>query len=161
MLKLFLCAVIDKNGLKIKLPNNWDGSWTSNNKVFKFKPLYMYSIGEGIIQNISDKDYHNIKSTLRGRVSTKVKDYNIDKLLIDAGGSEYDLIKCLDMDSFIRLKEIGVIYYADFYNAKKREHLEYKEIVQILKNYYKYVQHNNNPYGELYLLIHAFENLLI
>ncbi|HMW93447.1 MAG TPA: FkbM family methyltransferase [Chitinophagales bacterium] len=122
------------------------------------------------LNRYTDKSLHSLKKSKHRNtgniidcinINKIIKDYNIDKLLIDAGGSEYDLIKCLDMNSFIRLKEIGVIYYADFYNAKKREHLEYKEIVQILKNHYKYVQHNNNPYGELYLLIHAFENLLI
>lgn len=116
----------------------------------------------------TDKSLHSLKSSKHRfntivdciNINKIIKDYDIDKLLIDAAGSEHNLIKSLDRESYFRLKEIGVVFYTDFYNSRSREHLEYKEIVSILKNYYKYVKHNNNPFGELYLLIHAFENLL-
>jgi hypothetical protein len=76
-----MSIAIDKNQIQFKIPNNWGGKWTTDNRTFKFKPNYMYYIGEGMISTLTDSDYNNAKLNFNSQ-STKLKDYIIDKKIV-------------------------------------------------------------------------------
>ena len=88
-----------------------------------------------------------------------IEKINVDKILIDACGSEYDIINHISRENFHKIKEIGIVYYPYFYR-EKNNHPTYNKIVDILKDFYNIVEYNEKALGEDYLLIHALNNKL-
>jgi hypothetical protein len=77
---VLLTSQIDKNGIHISLPDNWEGHWTLNDTVFKFKPDYLFSIGEGMLKKISESEYNSqIASIKKNIITYKINDYTVDK----------------------------------------------------------------------------------
>ncbi len=82
VIKMLINAIIDKNGIQIFLPNDWDGRWTLNDTVFKFKPDYIFSIGEGMIQKISESEYKKTEDQIKDiSVNLRVNDYKVEKAI--------------------------------------------------------------------------------
>jgi hypothetical protein len=81
LIKLIFCVFIDKNGIDINIPNNWQGKWNSNISAFKFKPNYLFSIGEGIVKRLTESEYNMIRLNLRNRINYTVKEYTYDKAI--------------------------------------------------------------------------------
>jgi len=119
------------------------------------------------INTKSDKSLHsfNVKKRRHNRpvncvcINDMIQSLKVNKLLIDAGGSEVEIIECLTEESYKKIKEIGILFYPAFYKESKDNHLFYKKIVDILKRYYNNIRYNEDAYEQEYLLIHATNSI--
>ena len=126
----------------------------SATKSFYLNPLKNKSLHSFSIKNRRRSVVVNCLS-----INNLIEKINVDKILIDACGSEYDIINHISRENFHKIKEIGIVYYPYFYR-EKNNHPTYNKIVDILKDFYNIVEYNEKALGEDYLLIHALNNKL-
>jgi hypothetical protein len=81
LINVFLSSVIDRNGIKFVLPEDWDGRWTLGQTTYKFKPDYMFSIGEGMIKKIKEDECNRLRDNMRNRNDLMVNGYRADKAI--------------------------------------------------------------------------------